>query len=46
MIDGNEIDIGGTDIDPEFINALPDEMRAEVLAQHITERRAEASFRS
>lgn len=41
-VDGNDIDIGGTDIDPEFINALPEEMRAEVLAQHITERRMEA----
>lgn len=42
IIDGNEVDIGGTDIDPEFINALPEDMRAEVLAQHISERRAEA----
>ncbi|CCF59894.1 hypothetical protein KAFR_0I01130 [Kazachstania africana CBS 2517] len=41
-IDGEEVDIGGTDIDPEFLNALPDEMRSEVFAQHVRERRAEA----
>lgn len=41
-IDGAEVDIGGTDIDPEFLNALPEDMRAEVFAQHVRERRAEA----
>ncbi|CCK69392.1 E3 ubiquitin-protein ligase TOM1 KNAG_0C02810 [Huiozyma naganishii CBS 8797] len=41
-IEGSEVDIGGTDIDPEFLNALPDDMRAEVFAQHIRERRADA----
>ncbi|SCV03555.1 LAME_0H11364g1_1 [Lachancea meyersii CBS 8951] len=41
-IAGEQVDIAGTDIDPEFMNALPDEMRAEVFAQHIRERRAEA----
>lgn len=41
-IDGTEVDIGGTDIDPEFLNALPEDMRAEVFAQHVRERRAEA----
>lgn len=41
-IDGAEVDIGGTDIDPEFLNALPEDMRTEVFAQHVRERRAEA----
>ncbi|CCD26361.1 E3 ubiquitin-protein ligase TOM1 NDAI_0H01870 [Naumovozyma dairenensis CBS 421] len=41
-IEGSTVDIGGTDIDPEFLSALPDDMRAEVFAQHIRERRAEA----
>lgn len=38
-----EVDIGGTDIDPEFFEALPDDMREEVLTQHIRERRAQAT---
>ncbi|CCE65162.1 hypothetical protein TPHA_0K00280 [Tetrapisispora phaffii CBS 4417] len=42
-IDGESIDISGTDIDPEFLNALPEDMRAEVFSQHIRERRAEAA---
>lgn len=42
IIDGAEVDIGGTDIDAEFLNALPEEIRAEVFAQHVRERRAEA----
>lgn len=42
IIDGAEVDIGGTDIDAEFLSALPDDMRAEVFAQHVRERRAEA----
>lgn len=41
-IGGEDVDIAGTDIDPEFLSALPDDMRAEVFAQHIRERRAEA----
>ncbi|KAL3237531.1 E3 ubiquitin-protein ligase TOM1 [Nakaseomyces bracarensis] len=41
-IDGRDVDISGTDIDPEFLNALPEEMRAEVFAEHVRERRAEA----
>ncbi|SMN20991.1 similar to Saccharomyces cerevisiae YDR457W TOM1 E3 ubiquitin ligase of the hect-domain class [Maudiozyma saulgeensis] len=40
-IDGASVDIGGTDIDPEFFNALPDDMRSEVFAQHVGQRRAE-----
>lgn len=42
-IDGEEVDIGGTDIDPEFLRALPEEMRAEVFTEHVRERRAEAA---
>ncbi|QLL30782.1 hypothetical protein HG536_0A05970 [Torulaspora globosa] len=42
IIDGAEVDIGGTDIDAEFLNALPEDIRAEVFAQHVRERRAEA----
>lgn len=41
-IEGEEVDIGGTDIDPEFLRALPEDMRAEVFAQHVRERRIEA----
>ena len=41
-IDGQNVDIGGTDIDPEFMSALPEEMRSEVFAEHIRERRAES----
>lgn len=40
-IEGTEVNIAGTDIDPEFLNALPEDMRAEVLVQHIRERRAD-----
>lgn len=42
-IEGTEVDIAGTDIDPEFLNALPEDMRAEVFAQHVRERRAAAA---
>ncbi|CAI1858360.1 hypothetical protein SEUBUCD646_0B05560 [Saccharomyces eubayanus] len=45
-IQGSEVDIGGTDIDPEFMNALPDDIRADVFAQHVRERRAEARLDS
>lgn len=41
-IGGEQVNIAGTDIDPEFLNALPDDMRAEVFAQHVRERRAQA----
>lgn len=34
------VDIGGTDIDPEFFEALPEDMREEVFTQHVRERRA------
>lgn len=42
-VGGRQVDISGTDIDPEFFEALPDDMREDVLTQHIRERRAEAS---
>lgn len=42
-IGDREVDIAGTEIDPEFFEALPDEMREEVLTQHVRERRAEGS---
>ncbi|KAI8383689.1 uncharacterized protein GWK60_K06127 [Nakaseomyces glabratus] len=41
-IEGRDVDISGTDIDPEFLRALPEDMRAEVFAEHVRERRAEA----
>lgn len=43
MIGDRQVDIAGTDIDPEFFEALPDYMREEVFTQHVRERRAEAS---
>lgn len=39
-IGDRDVDISGTDIDPEFFEALPDDMREEVFTQHIRERRA------
>ncbi|ORY86772.1 hypothetical protein BCR37DRAFT_123533 [Protomyces lactucae-debilis] len=41
-IRGQNVDITGLGIDVEFLNALPEEMREEVLTQHIRERRAAA----
>jgi E3 ubiquitin-protein ligase HUWE1 len=35
MIHGNPVDITDTGIDPTFLEALPDEMREEVLNQHV-----------
>lgn len=43
QIGGRDVDIGGTDIDPEFFEALPEDMREEVFTQHISERRANAA---
>ena len=43
MIRGRDVDITGMDIDPEFLEALPDDMREEVLTQHIRERQAASS---
>lgn len=43
LIGDREVDISGTDIDPEFFEALPDDMREEVFTQHVRERRANAN---
>ncbi|EDO18901.1 hypothetical protein Kpol_1023p70 [Vanderwaltozyma polyspora DSM 70294] len=43
-INGTQVNIAGTDIDPDFLNALPEDMREEVFTQHIRERRAEALY--
>lgn len=37
MINGREVDITDTGIDVEFLQALPDDMRAEVVEQHMRE---------
>ncbi|UZJ54305.1 hypothetical protein CBS101457_003625 [Exobasidium rhododendri] len=39
-INGNVIDITDSGIDPTFLEALPEDMREEVLNQHFRERRA------
>lgn len=36
-IGGTEINVGGLGIDPTFLEALPEEMREEVLTQHLRE---------
>ena len=38
-INGEEVDITGTGIDAEFLEALPDDLRAEVLSQQMADRR-------
>ncbi|KAH8107868.1 hypothetical protein BXZ70DRAFT_1014411, partial [Cristinia sonorae] len=40
MIHGSEVDITDTGIDPTFLEALPDDMREEVLNQHVRDQRA------
>lgn len=40
IIHGNPVDITDTGIDPTFLEALPDEMREEVLNQHMRDQRA------
>ncbi|KAK0523507.1 E3 ubiquitin-protein ligase tom1, partial [Tilletia horrida] len=42
-VHGQRIDITDTGIDPTFLEALPDDMREEVLNQHFRERRAAAT---
>lgn len=42
MINGNAVDITDTGIDPTFLEALPDDMREEVLNQHFRERSTQA----
>jgi E3 ubiquitin-protein ligase HUWE1 len=41
-IRGNPVDITSLGVDPEFLEALPEDMREEVLYQHIRDRRAAA----
>lgn len=36
-ISGRQVDISGLDIDPTFLEALPEDMREEVVLQHIRE---------
>ncbi|RCK55503.1 putative E3 ubiquitin-protein ligase TOM1 [Candida viswanathii] len=43
-IGDRDVDISGTDIDPDYIEALPEDMREEVLALYVRERRANATF--
>lgn len=43
MIRGQVMDITGMGIDPEFLDAIPEDMREEALTQHIRERRAAAA---
>ena len=40
LIHGNPVDITNTGIDPTFLEALPDDMREEVLNQHFREQRS------
>lgn len=40
MIHGSAVDITDTGIDPDFLEALPDDMREEVLNQHVRDQRA------
>ncbi|KAG6810921.1 hypothetical protein H0H92_009816 [Tricholoma furcatifolium] len=40
MIHGSAVDITDTGIDPTFLEALPDDMREEVLNQHVREQQA------
>ena len=42
QIHGREVDITDTGIDPDFLEALPDQMREEVLSQHFREARRAA----
>ncbi|KAL1921662.1 uncharacterized protein VTP21DRAFT_10304 [Calcarisporiella thermophila] len=39
MINGHEVDITNTGIDPTFLEALPDDLRQEVFTQHFREQR-------
>jgi E3 ubiquitin-protein ligase HUWE1 len=42
MIDGHEVDVTELGIDPDYLAALPEEFRAEVIAQTVSTRRAQA----
>ena len=39
LVHGSPVDITDTGIDPTFLEALPDDMRQEVIQQHMRERR-------
>jgi len=39
MVNGREVDITNTGIDPTFLEALPDDLRQEIIDQHISETR-------
>lgn len=41
MVRGHEIDIGALGIDQEYLDALPEELREEVLMQQVQEQRAQ-----
>ncbi|KAI9760741.1 MAG: GTPase-activating protein [Chaenotheca gracillima] len=43
VIRGRELDITGMDIDPDYLDALPEELREEVLMHQIAERRSQAA---
>lgn len=40
MIHGSEVDITDMGIDPDFLDALPDDIREEVINQHVRDQRA------
>ncbi len=42
-IRGRELDITGMDIDPEYLEALPEELREEVLTNQLAEQRSQAA---
>ncbi|KAL2821931.1 hypothetical protein BJX63DRAFT_427294 [Aspergillus granulosus] len=42
-IRGRQLDITGMDIDPEYLEALPEELREEVIMQQLAEQRSQAA---
>ncbi|QMW28503.1 hypothetical protein G4B84_003792 [Aspergillus flavus NRRL3357] len=42
-IRGRELDITGMEIDPEYLEALPEELREEVIMQQLAEQRSQAA---
>ncbi|OAX82309.1 hypothetical protein ACJ72_03338 [Emergomyces africanus] len=42
-IRGRQLDITGMDIDPEYLEALPEDIREEVIMQQLTEQRSQAA---
>ncbi|KDB27164.1 hypothetical protein H109_01035 [Trichophyton interdigitale MR816] len=43
IIRGRQLDITGMEIDPEYLEALPEEMREEVILQQLAEQRSQAA---